>query len=1122
MTAIVPFNGTERIERFDSLQSGQYWSAIADIPHELISAGDILLIESIRWADEKMHTIILRAHPRHFGERVAKPDKEGRSISHITLTNHLFLLDDFLTAFVYAPDAQKSRTADIAILQGKINQLQNDMTSTLSDPQKMREIANKTLEDKAREKASRSGESLNLPRVIDDTAMNLASSSIGTALSMGVNESQVDAMQYAVQRMSQIATVQSEWITERTKEISSVINSMNPYYAEMAAAQLATTEDVRNHVQKLLEGIKSLDLYTGKDVIVNTVSVGKSAPYDEPLTFVQRKLMVDEELAVWLDIDEWFDFKNIELFFTALRDRPALVNQIFPAQRCVVAMATTRRFIDYNDKWANAAQNAINAEVFLMVRDGQNLHQVSSPVESHLGASRLFPSTDELDEIFRGFDGEKIKYEDVRYTRGREKHDNKALHYKRLLILCAGLDHRLELFGEFYDRKEAFSFVSMGFQEKHFHFIHDEEGQGLIDNPENLIRPSLGEYIKDCNRQLRSGSRVMCNWLPLINPLTAPGAITKTPDDKYSSYHIKVNIIREKEIVIARNVGDDIVVDMAVTRYSYTKHIDKEFNVKVTLTKYREGWSESESSLPYLVLDGVNPDDLEWYIFNRGVRQNHLYYIRLFKETVKMLRAERELEIPAREALLTAMVKGNVGQAEQRNAAIDRAIVAWRAANRGAPLSQALASDDSWIELLNQMYLISGNASKQGDAINSHYEIKGYRPLRIIVTPNGKIGVYLAPKDDERDDRIESHKWVHLAVIEAKVRGGIRELSRSWVLLKAYCASETTIYEYEAAKEWAGLSSVFASYNEKQRVINYATEGAKQAVDLKSVQSFSAMVYNWAKAYDVINRKGRSGGMVRHPILCIPIGVCIIANETKYIYMGTSSPETYLYNRSHDEDQKERILQTYMSWYKNKEVAKEQFNNKNHRRLSLFISDYKPDSDSLYSTNTEFEFDSLAEDMFRMAGSFDTLNGYWKAALFQCEKNKARSYYSKRILWLSDLLTSETGEPIIDETINETFERIVPVDIVQFNIPESASPIVKSTNEKLSISTWFDMGNAGFDELLSLQDIECESYEVVRHSFSSHDEALLFLMENHHNATKETWGKAQVETPPGIERWYYN
>lgn len=98
-----------------------------------------------------------------------------------------------------------------------------------------------------------------------------------------------------------------------------------------------------------------------------------------------------------------------------------------------------------------------------MVRNGQNIKQIYSPVESHLGASRLFPSEDEQQGHFRGFDGTTIKFEDVAYTDRLKAHDLMALHYRRLLIMLFGLDQRLALFGQFYPQHEKANFLNLSF-----------------------------------------------------------------------------------------------------------------------------------------------------------------------------------------------------------------------------------------------------------------------------------------------------------------------------------------------------------------------------------------------------------------------------------------------------------------------------------------------------------------------------------------------------------------------------------------------------------------------------------------------------------------------------------
>ncbi|MDH8404818.1 hypothetical protein QIG58_28260, partial [Klebsiella pneumoniae] len=73
-----------------------------------------------------------------------------------------------------------------------------------------------------------------------------------------------------------------------------------------------------------------------------------------------------------------------------------------------------------------------------------------------------------------------------------------------------------------------------------------------------------------------------------------------------------------------------------------------------------------DKQLPYLCLDAIEPDDLEWYVFNRKYRGDHLFYIRFFKMAIKFIRAEREEEQEVRERMADALDKGNIGMPDER------------------------------------------------------------------------------------------------------------------------------------------------------------------------------------------------------------------------------------------------------------------------------------------------------------------------------------------------------------------------------------------------------------------------------------------------------------------------
>ena len=157
MGDLVSKNNIDRLERFHSLLAGQYWSALVDIPAEAIVAGDTLLINSLRYVDNNLHTVILRAHPRHYGEWVSVEivaENGSKSTKDKRLNEHRFLTADFLALFEYQPDHEIIRQSELKGIQDEVADLQMRLTETLQDPSALRELAIKRVED---EEASQRG-----------------------------------------------------------------------------------------------------------------------------------------------------------------------------------------------------------------------------------------------------------------------------------------------------------------------------------------------------------------------------------------------------------------------------------------------------------------------------------------------------------------------------------------------------------------------------------------------------------------------------------------------------------------------------------------------------------------------------------------------------------------------------------------------------------------------------------------------------------------------------------------------------------------------------------------------------------------------------------------------------
>ncbi|MCS4089111.1 hypothetical protein [Rhizobium sp. BK176] len=910
--------GVERIERFQSLQAGQYWRAKEQIGHQGIDKDEVLLLESIKWVDDTAHTIVLRAHPLKYGNsgNYQYPDGKGGTLSrHINWRNHEFLLPDFLDKFEFEPDAQIVRTKELASVQAAVEQRQAEMVEFSSNP----EVVAKVIEDglKAEEEKARQGDGgTNLPALSNEAARAaaaVATGSVANALMAGITEQKIEMLKAAANREHLIATIQSNWITNQSKAISDTVARMTPFYQEKAAAALAQTEETRNYVAKIMSGVASLDLYVGKDVFVETVREGASASKDEPLTFVQSKLCMDEELAMHLDVDEWFDFTSVDKFFRALRENDDLVRQIFPTDRCVVAMASTRRHIDYGDGLANYFRNKKNHQVFLLVRDGWNIHQVISPVESHLGASKLFPSKGDGDKMFRGVDGSQIKFDEIAFAERHARQASATLHYKRFLILCAGLDHRLKLFGEFYEERDAMQFVSLGFQERYCRFIRDGDASASLPTIE---RQPVSEWIREKNAFVQSGSRLVCNWYTLITQKTAPSLC-----DVYNNrVSVRFGPAEQAGIAVAYREGKSVCVDVEVSGENRTNYDKRTFNAKINLSAYEEGFYSEE--IPYLCLDKVSLDDIDWYIHNRGSRMNHIAYIRLFKVAAKMLKAERLVEAETRGQMKQALLDGKVADEGEADSIVDTAVTAWRAANRGKPLPvfEGGKAPKEWKGILDQMFVVARGADERVEKAEAFLAARNLTPLRLTVSGDGRIVAYAAPNEDERDDRFEPHCSVHRIAIDFK-HGEARERSRRWARMLRSDAKENVLKEWDDAKEWFDVTSSFMSLSAKQTLLAQFTDLRPRIEKFSRKlerEDFEALFEAWEKQTGVVDNVG-----IAFPFALVRNG----DGDLKIMAVGIERMFVLLFKLAPSDEDAERVRDAYVHRYSVKTHARGVFNN---------------------------------------------------------------------------------------------------------------------------------------------------------------------------------------------------
>ncbi|RJX82284.1 hypothetical protein [Pseudomonas sp. LS-2] len=1098
----------ERVERFQALQAGQYWKAKNQIPSKAINADEVLLLQSIRWVDNSPHTIIVRAHPSKFGSsvRFESVNAEGKpQVHHVTCGEHAFLLSDFLANFEFEPDSKQIRAGEIKRLQGEVMKLQNELIQAQSDPAILQKIVDEAMKTQPAQSGGVGAPDTQITETSTGVHLlaGIANGTLSGAIETGITKETIAALSIAANHELKVATIQGDWIQSKTRDIAATVQAMAPYFSENAAAALAATEDVRNHVEALLEGIQSLDLYVGEGVEVQAIRTGISADSSIPLSIVQRKLKIDEELAVYTDLDEWFDFNDFDLFKKALVEHEGLVNQIFPTKRCILVLATTHRYIDYGSDGANIAGSQENRKVFLMARDGENIHRIISPVESHLGSARLFPSKDDQDRVFRGVDGSQITFKDVAYTKHLKAHAAFALHYKRFLLLICGLDHRLNLFGKFYQGAQSLQFMTQAFQDKWLRFIHDDDGAGML--PKKKRQP-VRSWIAEKNSYLKSGSRVLCNWTSLMNPDTAPGAC-KIEDRTYTGFSFRFQPTEDVGMRVVARGGEDLHVFVDVKGWGRINM--REFSTKVTLTALQEGrWNRVQT--PYLVLDAVSPAELQWYIHDRDSREGQVEYIRFFKTALRHIQAERAQEAGTRAHLLSALTIGRLASGDQAEAIVDKAVTAWRAANRGKDLPQFEDGSPpaAWRSLLDQMFLLAGSGEQSVGVIKAHYEQQEYETLRITVTGASKFHVYLAPTQHEMDNRLEPHAWVHrVVVMQGKTK--LIEKERRWVALRTHDASETRLFEADDAVGWI-RESAFQSHAHKQSLLNQCDQYAATLDSLTGVECISPndhwdLVEQWLGV-----REDISQSRVGHPVLAIPLGVlCRRGMQMATICATTDNAFAHLHRIAPNDFARSEMKALFIELYHDKHAGLRGYEN------AIAAADdwslafrYGATKGTEPPFSGRLDFDNALIPNVTVNPLFTYRLRDWIGRLSQSAK-----------VWVSERAIADGGDQI--NNIDQCLKLELPIGFAPVNMAETIAHNDDQT--PIPYGHWFDIAAVDIPMTQSRErPVPASRYSHTNKQFINIDAALEYVQAKAKGrpVVPAVEVSGPLEPAPGIQRWF--
>ena len=791
------------------IKSGDYWREK--------ETGLIRLLRSLTVIDGILHSVSVLQHPT----KQSGFDNNGRP--SWTASPDDLTVDEFLDAFEPLDQikAKEELDAEISKLQEEINEASRLLANGYEDEDGVG--ANNLLTGMSNQ--IRSDMSLPVSMAKDNT---------------------VSLVKDNIEKTKKIVEKQREHIDKHKSVISQKTHEISAYYSQVAEQSLASIDGTMVFIEKLQQGVHTLDIFLGKGVNTYTLSVGKPAPDEEKLTFYQRKLFLDEE---------WFynlanggaDHSDLGAFKESLKDDFSIIDRIAPNPKSVVLMQFRRnpkqRQSDFVPTFSNVfeaiREDQLNREVFLLVRNGENVTLVFS--EDIQGGERLFPTSREINALFKDrqneavmFDGAEIDnyidFKDIRNAKARQEFDRKALYYKRVILMLNGLYEREpEVFGQIC--KNGYSdWLSLEFQRKCFNFVYDDE-----DALEYSFM-SLSQFQEEKNRYVQAGSRIVGIWSKIADEDNASGMWSKPVHYESQQYWYPEDTV---EPLIVEKDKKGIFVRV-LCRHRYNEYNPKKFKVYL---------SKNELASYTLCLDNITADEVEFYLESRRARTHYVRFARLLISVRDALRAEEEEAKPHIDALIehVSSIYSDIDSGELVED-LKECIILWRIKNKWKPLPDLLSPKEKkslkYVSDLLHKKIEYGRRGKLKEFAISEGVLTEESFIRCSLDQKGNLFAYSVVDKNDRVDfgECQNYPFVWKHHVKATSSGKMSLISSRQVVYKEWVMGELNISEgtaYEADTELSlmdedVLSSILeidAQAKEADAIITMLSKDKKDEAD---------------------------------------------------------------------------------------------------------------------------------------------------------------------------------------------------------------------------------------------------------------------------------------------------
>lgn len=462
--------------------------------------------------------------------------------------------------------------------------------------------------------------------------------------------------------------------------------------------------------------------------------------------------------------------------------------------------------------------------------------------------------------------------------------------------------------------------------------------------------------------------------------------------------------------------------------------------------------------------------------------------------------------------MAAALRAGDVVSEVQIDAVVDDAVATWRAANRGRELPAPIGGKPprEWEAILDLMYHSTADYSQREALAIALMETLGYTPLRMTVGSDGRLAVYAAPKETERDDRFEPFVWVHRITLDFR-DGKAQERSRKWTALQEADASEKVLREWPEACVWFTLrKTTYSNLHAKREALSAFGPVEERVAPLMGTltgEAFEALFSEWDAVRRAVNAKER---YVTNLSLCLPMGLVEDGYGEKYmVSLLAEDAHAVLHDIAPDDGARTRVHAAFMALYGNQERGEHRFQEtlgRRGNRWSLVSMAFDPTpKPRIFITASQHYGDIRRE---RVDPTIDAYFPEWVPS-----KGKKASYFA-------DGVRREDGSFRFDEILGLKF----PDGYGPYNIVHAAAkPAGKGG--KLSYPVMIDASKKPLDHKRAMEWEGTQvSWTSGTNTVATLDDVSAYVRERagqsgmravHHGKLRD----APVP-PEGVERWY--